>query len=180
MTGDHVASRRYARALFGLAGEKGLLDRIEKDFKTAVVLIGKHPEISHLVLNTTISIVEKEDFLDKIFGADVTTLFIQFIKVLIKKKRFAEFLLIREDFHAFYEKKMGIQEVQVITAVPLSGTLEKKLTETLTKKFRAEIRLLAEVKPDIIGGIILRFNSLEINASFRRHLTELEQKLTAS
>ena len=180
MTGDHVASRRYARALFGLAGEKGLLDRIEKDFKTAAALTGKHPEIAHLVLNSTISIAEKEDFIDKIFGTDVTPLFIQFIKVLIKKKRFAEFLLIHEEFHALYEKKMGIQEVRIITAVPLSETLEKKLTETLKKRFRAEIRLLAEVQPEIIGGIILRFDSSEINASFRRHLTELEQKLTAS
>ena len=63
---DHRASLRYARALFGLAETGKALDTIQRELREATELVAQHPEISHLLMNTTIAREEKEDFVEKI------------------------------------------------------------------------------------------------------------------
>ncbi|MBI3313573.1 MAG: F0F1 ATP synthase subunit delta [Candidatus Omnitrophica bacterium] len=90
MRTDIAAARRYARALFNLAEEREVLDKVEKDFSQAVELLKRHPEITSLASNLTVSQAEKEDFIDKVFPADMERLLIYFFKVLAKKRRFTE------------------------------------------------------------------------------------------
>ena len=174
---DLKAAHRYARAFFQLSDQRSELQTIDQDFIKLCGLLDKHPEISHLVLNSTISRVEKEDFIDKVMGQDISKLLINFVKLLIRKKRFDGIRSIQKEFHSLYEKKKGIQEVVVVTAVPLSPSNEEKLKSVLKKKLHAEIRLVAEIDPAMIGGIILRMAGKEINTSFQGRLFEIRQKL---
>ena len=179
---DHKAGIRYARALFGLAAEGRELDEIEREFIRVRGLVEHHPEITHLVLNSTISAGEKEDFIEKVLsekGRRFSPLLLNFLKVLIKKRRFKELVVVQEEFHRLYERKKGIREVRAITAVPLSRVNEDKLRAVLKKRLQSEIRLVTETDPDILGGLILRFDDGEIDASFRSRLAELKQKLMA-
>ena len=179
---DHKAGIRYARALFALAGERRELEEIEKEFIRVRALVERHPEITHLVLNSTISSGEKEDFIDKVLtekGRPSSALLLNFLKVLIKKRRFKELTAIQEEFHRLYEKKQGIREVRAITAIPLSRANEDKMRMVLKKRLQSEIRLVTEIDPGILGGLILRFDDGEIDASFRNRLHELKQKLMA-
>jgi len=172
-----LASIRYARALFSIAESQTQADLVEKDLSRAMSIVKQYSEIQHLVLNPTIPQTEKEDFVDKIFPSDITPLVIQFIKVLIKKGRFGEFATIQEEFHKLYEKKLGIQEVTAITAVPLSKENEDKLIHVLEDKFKSKIHLINEADPKIIGGLILRFNGSEINGGYKARLEEIKQAL---
>jgi F-type H+-transporting ATPase subunit delta len=101
---DRRAGRRYAQALFELAKERGTLPRVDANLAEVRGLLVKHPEITHLVLNSTISQAEKEDFLAKILPADVDILALNFLKLLVKKKRFREFPAAQAAFHELYER----------------------------------------------------------------------------
>lgn len=168
---------RYAQALFGLAEKQGVLDRVEQEFLAASQLAEKHPEISHLVRNSTIALAEKEDFIDKLVGSESSPLLVNFLKVLVKKKRFTELGDIREEFHRLYEKKKGLQEVEAVTAVPLAKETEDRLRSALKKRLNAEIRLVLRTDPSLLGGLVLRFDGTEMNASFRARLDELKLNL---
>ena len=174
---DHKANLRYARALFGLAKERNEIRKIEKDFSELVALLKKHPEITRLVINSTISQAEKENFIDKILPPEFSKTLVQFAKVLIKKRRFAQIAFIQETFHRFYETEQGIQEVRVVTPVVLSSAAEKKLTQALKNKLKSDVYLVPEIDPDLMGGMILRFGGMEIDASYKNRLLELRQKL---
>lgn len=176
---DSRAAGRYARALFELAGRQNKLEKIEKNLGVLRTLVEKHPEINHLVLNSTISLREKEDFLEKIFTAETDPLLLHFLKLLVRKGRFQELETIQKVFHRLYEQARGVQEVRIITAAALSGTNEERLLQILKKKLGAEVRLIKEVDPSIIGGIILRFYEKEINASFKQRLEEISQLLVS-
>jgi F-type H+-transporting ATPase subunit delta len=176
---ERRAVSRYASALFGLAKDANELRQMDSDLLQARELVEKHSEISHLVLNSSISRAEKEDFIEKIMPPATSKVILNFLKVLIDKKRFAELVYIQEEFRRLFEKKQGIREVEAITAIELSRENEAKLIETLKKKLRSEIRLITQVDPDLIGGIILRFEGHEINSSYRARLDELRQQLTA-
>jgi F-type H+-transporting ATPase subunit delta len=176
---DLRAVHRYSKALYLLAESQNQLDTIDDQFAAVRKLVEKHREISHLVSNSTIALGEKEDFIGKIVPAGTHPLLVNFLKVLIKKRRFKELPSIQEEFHRNYERKQRIEEVTVISAVPLSEENSVKLAGTLTKKFNYNVRLTSKVDPKMIGGLILRFGGQEINASFRSRLDALRQLLTA-
>lgn len=172
---DSVAAARYAQALFNLADQQKDLDAASAALSEVGVALRRHPEISHLVLNSTISQTEKEDFIDKVFPSSRSLLVIQFLKVLIKKRRFRQFFDLHDSFNRLYDQKRGIHDVTVITAVPISKANEEKLTAVLKKKLNAQIRLNPSVDPKILGGFILRFDGKEINGSFKNRIQKLSQ-----
>ncbi len=174
---DSKAVVRYARALFNLAESQKELEAVEKDFFKVRQLVNQYPEISHLVLNSTISQAEKEDFLEKVLPADLSKLVLNFLKVLIKKRRFNELAWIQKEFHRLYEKKAGMQEVKVVTAVPLTKSNQDKLIQTLKKKLQCDVRLVTETQPEILGGMTITFDGTQIDASYKTRLEALKQKL---
>lgn len=176
---DLRAVHRYSESLFQLAERQGVLDKIDDQILAVRQLVETHREISHLISNSTIALAEKEDFIAKIVPADTLPLLINFLKVLIKKKRFWELTAIQVEFHRCYERKQRIEEVVVISAVPLSEANTSKLESTLTKKFNYNVRLISKTDPKMIGGLILRFGGNEVNGSFRSRLDALRQLLTA-
>ncbi len=176
---DLRAAHRYSKALYELAEKQGQLDKIDDQLIAVRQLIEKHAEISNLVSNSTISSAEKEDFIGKIVPQDTLPLLVNFLKVLLKKKRFRELPLIQEAYHKLYERKRRVEEVTVISAVPLSGENASKLQGLLEKKFNYNVRLISKLNPKLIGGMILRFGGHEINASYRSRLDALQQILTA-
>ena len=174
---DYQVSSRYACALMGLAGSLDAIEALDESFTFLIQIVDKHPEISHLLLNSTISKLEKEDFVDKIFPQEMPRLLVSFAKALIRKGRFVHIREIQETFHKLFEKEKGLQQVEAITAIPLSKKSEDRLKSVLKEKLNAEIILTATVDPQIMGGLIIRFDGKEINSSFASHLSELRQKL---
>lgn len=177
---DHRVGLRYAQALFHLAEEAEALDRVEKELLEAKALIERYPEVSHLLKATTLSREEKQDFVEKVFLPEgFSNLLVNFLKVLVKKRRFQELALIQEKFHRLYEGEKGLQRVRVQSPIPLDEAAQEKLRKTLEKKLRRTIYLETAVDPEILGGFILDFDGTQIDGSFRTVMHELRQKLLA-
>ncbi len=175
---DYRAASRYARALIGLIKDASL-DQAEKELREAAELAQKHPEISHLLANTTVSLEEKEDFLEKILPPGFSILAVNFLKVLVKKKRFKDLALIQQSFHRLYEEKKGIQKVRVQSPVSLNAQVQEKLRLALEKKLKRKVYLETSVDPEILGGLILDFDGTRLDGSYRTYLHELKQRLLA-
>jgi len=174
---DIRAASRYANAVLNLARQDGLLDAVDKDLAAVRALLEKHPEITHLVLNSTITQAEKEDFLGKIFGTSIAPLTLRFMKLLVKKNRFQEFEGIQEVFHRLFEKERGVQQVTAISARPLSAEAQKKLQDLLARKLGTKVSIIWQTDASMIGGLVLRLGDREINASFRNRLADIRQQL---
>lgn len=174
---EYRASIRYAQALLASAEKGDLLERIEKELAEAAALVGRYPEILHLLMNATISVEEKEDFIGKILPPGFSNLTVNFLKVLIKKRRFQDLPLIQERFHRLYEEKNGIQRVRVHSPIPLDEALRGNLKQALEKKLRKKVYLETAIDPEVLGGLILDFEGTRLDASFRSKLYELRQRL---
>lgn len=176
---DLRAVHRYTKAIFQLAEKKNQLDQVDDQLIEVRKLVESHREISHLVSNSTIAQEEKEDFISKIVPSTTHPLVVDFLKVLIEKKRFFELASIQREFHKLYERKKRIEEVVVISAVPLSKQNLEKLAKVLTQKFKFNVSIISKIDPKMIGGLILRFGGHEMNASLRSRLDNLHQALMA-
>lgn len=177
---DYRVGTRYARALAALAEEKNQLERIEKELQETVELTNRHAEISHLLMNATISREEKEDFIEKILPEGFSELLVNFLKVLIQKGRFQDLVLIRDRFHRFFEEKKGIQRVRVQSPIPLAAVIQERLRRVLEKKLNRKVYFETTRDPEILGGLILDFDGTRIDGSFRTQLQELKQRLLES
>lgn len=174
---DLRAARRYSQAIYGLAQAAGTLDSVDNELEAAVVFFKQHPEVEKILSNSTIAISEKEDFVSKIVPEGTSELVINFLKVLVNKKRFLELETIKKEFHNFYERQRNVEEVTAITAVELSAENAAKLVAVLSKKLKSDIRLVQKIDPSIIGGLVIQFAGNEINAGFRSRLDAVGQML---
>ena len=170
----------YAAALFHLACENQNEEIIDQQFAFIRDLSSQNPKIKKLMANSTVSIEGKIDFFEKVLPAEIELLLRNFIKVVIRKKRFSQLAAIYAEYRRLFAEKKGIREVRVLSAAKLSSENQRKLIATLKKKFKAEIRLSEQIEPDILGGLIIRSEGMEWDASYRSRLEEIRQKLTCS
>ncbi|OQA57527.1 MAG: ATP synthase subunit delta [Candidatus Omnitrophica bacterium ADurb.Bin277] len=177
---------RYARALFGLAEKSGQLAEIDRWLARFADGIKHYPEVSAMIRNPIISERDKVDFIEKLFSEGTPQLLRNFFRILIEKKRFAILGEVYDVFHAMFEQSRGVTEVELLSALPLSGQLQEKLKHVLSKKLalkenraQKEIRLFPKTESSLIGGFVLRFDGKEIDCSFRNRFFEIEQQLLA-
>ncbi len=174
---DVIASGRYTRALFELAKESGCLQEIDAGLHALVKTLREQPKICLLIANPTLTQDQKVDLALKTLTDGRAGLLERFLRVLIDKKRFEILPEIQKLFHESFEKTKGVQEVEMISAVPLSSGFKEKLSALLKKKLRSEIRLIPLTDRGLLGGFVLRFGGKEIDCSFKNRLHEIRQKL---
>ncbi len=174
-----IAASRYARALFELAKNKNALDQTDSDLALVSELYKTQPVVGRLLFNSAISIQDKEASLNRLIGASVSPLVMNFLKVLLRKRRFSEIETIQAEFHRLVEKSQGIQEVTVLSAVPLNETNKDLLGRKLEKQLNMKIRLLMKTDSSLLGGVMVRFDGRQINGSYRDRLRAMKQSFLA-
>ncbi|MFH0984726.1 MAG: ATP synthase F1 subunit delta [Candidatus Omnitrophota bacterium] len=175
-----IAAGRYTRALFQLAEKEKHLAEIDSGLDALVKVLATQPKILRLMENPVLTNAEKYCLALAALAGDKTGLFARFLRLLIEKKRFALLPEIQKDFHERFEKKQGIQEVEMLSAVPFSTKALEKFKATLTKKLNSKIRLIPRTDRGLLGGFVLRFAGKEIDCSFKNRLHEIRQKLFSS
>jgi len=174
---DLIAANRYARALFELAEKEGRLSEIHAGLEQVTALTRDHPQIMSLISNPTLSDEEKTQLIQNILPKDLPDLLIRFLKTLIEKKRFPLLAVILSVFHKAFKKKMGIQEVEIVSVVPFSSQFQERVKNVLKNKLRSEIQLMPKTDPSLLGGFVLKFDGREIDCSFQNRIHEIQQKL---
>ena len=188
---NDIAAGRYTRALFELAEKEGHLAEIDAGLHALAKILVAQPEVLLLMANPTLTNQEKYALALGALADGKISLLERFLHVLIDKKRFGLLPDIQKIFHDRFEKKQGVQEVEMVSAAPFSSGFLEKLKAVLTKKLRAsplaagpeartEIRLIPRTDRGLLGGFILRFNGKEIDCSFKNRLYEIQQKLFSS
>ncbi|MBU9888301.1 MAG: ATP synthase F1 subunit delta [Candidatus Omnitrophica bacterium] len=184
-----IAAKRYMRALFNLASRSGDLAAIDGFLTSFTTLAASQPKFRRLMTGPILSDGEKHALVKKLLPQNAPALLDHFLGMLIAKKRCALLPDIQKLFHVRYKKSQGIQEVEMISASPLSAGFREKLRTVLTKKFCAipagsgvctEVRLLPRTDAALLGGFVLRFNEKEIDCSFKTRIEEILQKLFGS
>jgi F-type H+-transporting ATPase subunit delta len=177
---NDIAAGRYTRALFQLAEKEKHLAEIDSGLDAIVKVLAAQPKILRLMENPSLSDAEKYSLALAALAGDKAGLFARFLRLLVEKKRFALLPEIQKDFHDRFEKKQGIQEVEMFSAVPFSATALEKFKAALTKKLNSKIRLIPRTDRGLLGGFVLRFAGQEIDCSFKNRLHEIRQKLFSS
>ena len=170
-------SVRYAKALFQLAEEKGLLDKISTDLKLLKNASQSIIQFQDFLENPILPLSEKKAILHKIFKGQLNPLTLEFIDLLIKNNRLPFVENIALQYNERYKAFKGITEVSLTTVIPVDKAVQEDVFKQIGFKANQEIDLEEKINPDIIGGFILKIEDNQIDASVKTKLNKIKKEL---
>ena len=169
---NNKVSYRYARGLFQLAKDQGLL----KDILSDCQLILEHEqnkEFSDLVMNPTLSKEKKQKIFMEAFKSQVSIKFLDFFKLLITKGRETHLFSITKTYIMLYNKVKSIIVTEVVSATPLENNVLKMIKEKFTSL--GEIEITQTIDKSIVGGIIVKVGDLQYDLSIRNQINSVKR-----
>lgn len=173
-------ARRYARALFELAVEMSLLDRVDSELREVVDLVDRSKELRTVLNHPNISFTTKKDVLESIFADSFSEITRHFIYLLVDRKRQNILSLVQREFSRLADEARQIVEAKVTYAASLTSDQEQELKQMLEKCTGKNIRLLKQVNPDLIGGAKLQIGDRVMDGSIVYALKKMRAELRKS
>lgn len=170
-------AERYARALYQAAQAAGAEDEVFGDVRSLLDLVAAVPRLSEFLLSPQVPMQDKHALVHRTFDGRVHRLLVDFLLVLIEKKRIVFVMDIAKAFCDVYRKHKGMAAVKAITAVPLDEAQSERLLGILAERTHKIISLTRIVDPDILGGMILVVDDEVLDGSVRNQLERLRRRL---
>ena len=170
--------RRYAQAIFELALEKKELERWQSDLQKISGVVADEEFLAALE-SPKISFKKKSELLSKRL-TDLNPLAMNLVYLLVTRSGIGMIGDIAAEYQRLLDSYRGVEQAEVITAVPLDENDMKKLTENLSAVVGREVVVKAEVDPEILGGIIARMGGKLLDGSTRSKLAALKRELVGT
>lgn len=169
---------RYASALFELAAEKKAVSKVESDLEALRQAILASPELAALIRNPRVTrqaAGQAMAALGKALKLDALTG--KFLGVLADNRRLAALPEVVAAFAAIAAASRGEVTAQVTSAHPLSDAQLKAIVAKLKVSEGKDVKVSANVDPEVLGGLIVRIGSKQIDSSIRTRLNTLAQAM---
>jgi ATP synthase F1 delta subunit len=102
---------------------------------------------------------------------------INFLYVLIDKRRIGSYDGVVRTFNILVDKKDGLTKGRVVSAVPITDEQLAKLEQQTADLLKINVSLAPEVDPSLIGGVRIYVSGKLIDASIRKKLDEMKELL---
>lgn len=169
----------YAASLFSLADEENVLPEIMDELSALGSIFEDNADYASILDSPTLPLSSRLALIDEAFS-DAHEYIKSFIKILCEKKCVHLFGECIRYFEKLYNKKYNIENVTVITAAPLSDALREKLRAKLSKDLGKEIILDLKVDKNLLGGLIIRTENSQTDASVRARLDAIRKQLESA
>jgi F-type H+-transporting ATPase subunit delta len=166
----------YARSLFEVASEHDKLDVVREQLGAIADALTDDRELSVFFFSPYFSTQEKQDGLGRVVvDADETVL--NFLELLIEKHRMPVLFRIRREYDAMWERANKVLPVEITSAVELDEQTVKGIGERIGQETGQRVELTARVRPEILGGVVLRVGNQILDASIRNRLERLRRQV---
>ena len=177
---DIRVAKRYAAALFGVARRDDILDAVAADLALVTRFLADVPYLRAVLMQPLVPVTRKNSVVDEAFGDRVTASTLNFVKLLIRKRREDLIAECVREFGLLLSEHTNTVDAEAWTAVALTPEQQEKLTQSLQTLTGKTVRLTTELDPALVGGAVVRIGDLIIDGSVRGKLERLERQLMGS
>jgi F-type H+-transporting ATPase subunit delta len=172
-------SGRYALALYTLAEELGLSDKVAADLANFARLVAENDDLQRFVKSPLHSAEEQLKTLDAVLErAGISGISANFLKLVAQKRRLFAIADMIDDFHKLDDVAKGRIRAEVTAAEPLKekhvAALKAALAELTGGK---SVEVTTKIDPEIIGGLIVKLGSRMVDGSLRTKLNSLRARM---
>jgi len=165
---------RYASALFDLARDERQIDAVGRSLDALSQALVDSKEFAELVESPLVSRDEAGKALAALgpqLGLDPIST--NFLGVVARNGRKNQLTAIIRAFRRLAADHRGETTADVVTARPLNDDQVAALKAQLRARAGRDVTIDAQVDPDILGGIVVKLGSQQIDASIRTKLNRL-------
>jgi len=169
---------RYASALFDLARDQRQIDTVGRSLDALGQALLDSKDFAELITSPLVSREEAGKAFAALapeLGLDAITT--SFLGVLAKNGRKNELRPVIRAFRRLSAEHRGETTADVITARPLNDDQVAALKQQLRVRAGRDVNIDSQVDPTILGGIIVKLGSQQIDASIRTKLNRLAQAM---
>jgi F-type H+-transporting ATPase subunit delta len=168
-------AKRYAQGLLDFTNESGQTAAVFSEMKDVVKIMSQSVDLNKFFLTPYIDAKKKIEVADQIFTSfSVSSQ--NLIRLVIKHGRENQLKNIAQEFINKVEDINGVQRITLTTATQLSKeNLDQILRSTNLVKEGSNFDLNVNVKPEILGGYILRVGDQQIDASVKTKLNKVKK-----
>ncbi|MFO1254174.1 MAG: F0F1 ATP synthase subunit delta [Sphingomonadaceae bacterium] len=165
---------RYASALYDLASETKAVDKVEGDLGNLHQAILASADLAALIRNPRVTRQAAADAMAALGKAlTLNALTQKFLGVLAENRRLAALPEIARAFAAISAAARGEVTAEVTSAHPLSDAQVKAIAAKLKASEGKDVKVTATVDPEVLGGLVVRIGSKQIDSSIRTRLNTL-------
>lgn len=167
----------YGTALFEAAKETGQTERIMEEATEVLGILHQEPDLHAFINYPAISAAEKKSVVKNVFGGEICDELLNFIFVLIDKRRTMHFEKMIKVYKKLMDKEEGLSYGTIYSVIPLSEDRIRELEEETSKLMGSNVRLENETDPKLMGGIKILVDGKMIDASIRKKFTDLSSQI---
>ena len=165
---------RYASALFDLAREQNLVAAVEADLEKLSEALAGSEDLAALIRNPRVSRDAAAKAVDGVAGLlGLSALTRNFLGVLAGNRRLGALPDVIRAFASISANFRGEVSAEVTSAHPLTGDQLSALAAKLQQREGRSVKLKASVNPELLGGLVVRIGSTQIDSSIRTRLNSL-------
>jgi F-type H+-transporting ATPase subunit delta len=175
---SETVARNYAEALFAL-GERSRQSAAYADLIDAVAAaVETTPAVQAVLMSPRVPKGEKARLLaTALKGAPRE--FVLFLTALVKRGRQMLLREVATQYHALLDLKLNRVRAGVTLARPADPTLQRTITEALSRQLGKEVISSFSVDSGILGGTVVRIGERIHDGSIRRRMVKLRRLLLA-
>ena len=173
---EGLIPRRYAKALFKTAQERGLSESMYKLMLTLAASFDTNPELHVLGNNPYVDLADKTRVIKTAAGATPdASLFDDFIKLLAQNHRIGMTGQVAHAFVSEYRSENSISRVQLTSAAPLPAEVVTRIKNLIEQHLPAgaTMEFKTAIDPDLLGGFVVAIDNKRLDASVKNSLREL-------
>lgn len=170
-------ARRYALALGELADEEGVLADVRRELDQVAQALHDETSLRRALESENVSVEAKSALIQDLFGERVSRLTLNFLLLVVKKRRESALLDMIEAFSQFADERSGIVEVELTTAEHLDETQSQAIAQSLSQVLGKQVRLTTRQDQDLLGGIVAKVGDLVMDGSVKTRLRRLGEQL---
>lgn len=178
MLKESIAAR-YSAALFSLANEQGELTQTVEQLDAVVAAIHKDAALASFFASPVVDREVKQGILRRTLERKVSELALNFVLLLVRKRRETLLDIIARQMHELREREAGRQAADIATAKPLSKKELDLLAKRLSQIHGRTIIPQPKVVPELLGGAVVKVGDRYTDASVSGKLEELRRHLLA-
>jgi len=165
-------ARPYAQAAFDEAQKLNSL-KAWSELLIGLAELVDQAEVHSVISNPKVTKAQLFGLMEASMGASANVQQRNFVHVLTENQRLQVLPEIAATFEALKAEAEKTVNVAVDSAFELSASQQEKIIAAMKKRMGREVKLICNVKKDLLGGVVIRAGDKVIDGSARTRLGEM-------
>jgi len=170
-----LVARRYASALFGVAGKN--IETIAKDMDTVYQICEGSEDLVAVLKNPTIPPFAKQEIINKVFAKRVDPITEKFLSFIGAKNRLGLLKEISLEFSEIEKEDRGVLDAELHTAMAMDEKIKKSIVQAFEKRFNKKFNVVFQDDRSLLGGFRFLVKDRIYDYSLKDQLEDLRHRM---